>query len=338
MERKRAVVTGMGAVSPLGLTTDGMWSNLVSGMSGVDHITQFDTTGFDCRIAAEVKGFDILKYVSRKKAKHMDRFTGLATAATLQAVEQARLQINKGNGDDIGVLMGSGIGGVGTIYEQIRILIQKGPQRVSPFTIPMMIADSAAGQISILLGARGPNFCAISSCSSSADAIGEACEIIKRGDAKVMITGGSEAAINPFAIAAFGSARALSTRNDEPQKASRPFDAERNGFVMGEGAAILVLEELSFALNRGAHIFGEITAYAATSDAYHITQPSLNGEGAARAMKRALDKAGLKPEEIDYLNAHGTSTPLNDRNETGEAHEEGKKSFFCRWSRSGIVG
>ncbi|MFH1087353.1 MAG: beta-ketoacyl-ACP synthase II [Chloroflexota bacterium] len=316
METKRVVVTGMGVISPLGLTPESMWANLVAGKSGVGRITSLDASTLATKIAAEVKGFDILDYIDRKRAKNTDLFTQFAIAAALRAVENARLPVNAGNGDEIGVIIGSGTGGIATIYNQMVNLLQKGPDRVSAFTIPMMIGDSAAGQISIILGARGPNFCSVSSCSSSADAIGEACEIVKRGDARIMIAGGSEAAVNPFAIAAFDAARALSGRNDEPQKASRPFDAERDGFVMGDGAAILVLEELSFALGRGAQIIGEVVGYGATSDAFHITQPATNGEGAARAMKRALNKAGLQPEQIDYINAHGTSTPLNDRNET----------------------
>ncbi|MFH1087129.1 MAG: beta-ketoacyl-ACP synthase II [Chloroflexota bacterium] len=316
METRRVVVTGMGVISPLGLTPEDMWTNLVAGKSGVGRITSFDASTHTTRIAAEVKGFDILDYIDRKRAKNADLFTQFAIAAALRAVENARLPVDATNGDEIGVLIGSGTGGIATIYNQMVNLLQKGPDRVSAFTIPMMIGDSAAGQISIILGARGPNFCSVSSCSSSADAIGEACEIVKRGDARTMIAGGSEAAVNPFAVAAFDAARALSGRNDEPQKASRPFDAERDGFVMGDGAAILVLEELSFALGRGAQIIGEVVGYGATSDAFHITQPATNGVGAARAMKRALDKAGLRPEQIDYINAHGTSTPLNDRNET----------------------
>ncbi len=312
----RVVITGMGAISPLGLTVSELWEGLISGKSGVDYITLFDATAFDTRFAAEVKGFEPTNYVDRKEARRMDRFTQFALAATLQAVEQAKLKIDHKNEDEIGVLFGSGIGGLMTMYDQIKVLLEKGPGRVSPFTAPMMISDAAPGQISIILGAKGPNFTSTSACSSSSDAIGEAHEIIKRGDAKIMITGGAEAAINPFAIAAFNAARALSTRNDEPKAASRPFDAERDGFVIGEGAAALVLEHLASALERGVPILGEIVGYGATSDAYHITQPDENGEGAARAMARALKKANLKPSDIDYINAHGTSTPLNDKTET----------------------
>ncbi len=312
----RVVVTGMGAVSPLGLTVSETWEGLISGKSGVDNITLFDAADFDTKIAAEVKNFDPTNYVDRKEARHMDRFTQFALAATVQALDQARLKIDQNNADDIGVLIGSGIGGLMTMFEQIKTLLEKGPGRVSPFTAPMMISDAAPGQVSIILGAKGPNFTATSACSSGSDAIGEAYEIIKRGDAKVMISGGAEAVINPFAIAVFNAARALSTRNDDPQKASRPFDKERDGFVLAEGAAILILEDIFSALQRGVPILGEIIGYGATSDAYHITQPDENGDGAARAMTRALKKANLKPSDIDYINAHGTSTPLNDKTET----------------------
>lgn len=312
----RVVVTGMGVINPLGVTVSEMWEGLVSGNSGVDYITQFDTTQFRTKFAAGVKNFDPTNYIERKEARRMGRFTQFAVAATLQAVEQANLKIDSTNDGDIGVLYGTGIGGLITMYDQIKVLCERGPDRVSPFTTPMMICDAASGQISIMFGAKGPNFCSISACSSGADAVGEASEIIKRGDARVMIAGGSEAVINPFAFAAFNSAQAISTRNEEPQKASRPFDAKRDGFVVGEGAASLILEELSFARERGAPILAEIISYGATSDAYHITRPAENGEGAARAMARALSKANLKPSEIDYINAHGTSTPLNDKSET----------------------
>ena len=315
MER-RVVITGMGAISPLGLTISELWEGLISGKSGVDYITLFDATALDTRFAAEVKGFEPTNYVDRKEARRMDRFTQFALATTLQAVEQAKLKIDHKNEDEIGVLIGSGIGGLITMYDQIKVFLEKGPHRVSPFTAPMMISDAAPGQISIILGAKGPNFTSTSSCSSGSDAIGEAYEIIKRGDAKIMITGGAEAAINPFAVAAFNAARALSTRNDEPKAASRPFDAERDGFVVGEGAGAIILEDLSSAMERGVPILGEIIGYGATSDAYHITQPDEAGDGAARAMSRALKKANLKPTDMDYINAHGTSTPLNDKTET----------------------
>jgi len=312
----RVVVTGMGMVSPLGLDVPSTWEGLVSGRSGVDRITVFDPESFETKIAAEVKDFDPGQYIDRKEMRRMERFVHFAVVAALQAVEQAHLNIDATNADSIGVVIGVGFGGLNTLLNQHLVLMERGPHRVSPFLIPMMIADMASGDVSILLGAKGPNFCTTSSCASSSDAIGEAFEIIRRGDAEAMITGGSESVINPLAVAGFNSARALSTRNHEPQKASRPFDAERDGFVMGEGAAILILESLPFATKRGAPILAEVVGYGASGDAYHITQPAEGGEGGNRAMRIALKKAGLEPGEIDYINAHGTSTPLNDKNET----------------------
>jgi len=310
------VITGVGAITPLGLDRDATWEGLVAGKSGIDYITQFDTEGFETRFAGEVKGFEPTEYVGRKEARRMDRFSQLAVATSMQAVQDAGLEINSDNQDDIGVLVGSGIGGLLTISEQVGVLIERGPDRVSPFTVPMMIADMASAQVSITLGARGPNFCPTSSCSSGSDAIGTAYEIVKRGDALVMLAGGAEAIITPIGVAGFNANRALSTRNEAPQQASRPFDAERDGFVIGEGACVLVLEGLSFAKERGARILAEVTGYGASSDAVHVTQPAEDGEGAVRAMRMALRKAGLAPTDIDYVNAHGTSTPLNDRVET----------------------
>jgi len=310
----RIVITGMGAVSPLGLDVPSLWQALLSGKSGIDRITLFDPEPFETKIAAEVKGFDAMDYMERKQARHMDRYTQFAVVASRQAVEQAKLEFD--DPEDIGVLIGSGIGGLTTLSEQLAVLAERGPSRVSPFLISMMITDGASGQISIMMGARGVNFCATSACSSGADAIGEACEIIKRGDAQAMLAGGAEACITPIAVAGFNAAGALSKRNDEPQKASRPFDAQRDGFVMGEGAAVLVLESLPHALKRGADILAEVLGYGATSDAYHITQPAAGGEGGAKAMQLALRKAGIEPKETDYINAHGTSTPLNDKAET----------------------
>ena len=312
----RVVVTGMGALTPLGLDINTTWEGLVDGKSGIDHITQFDASSLETRFAGEVKGFEPVEYMGRKEARRMDRFSQLAVAASVEAVRDAGLEINDTNKGNIGVLIGSGIGGLLTMSEQVRILIEQGPDRVSPFLVPMMIADMASAQVSIALGARGPNFCPTSACSSGSDAIGTAYEIIKRGDAEAMFAGGSEAIITPIGVAGFCANRALSTRNEAPQQASRPFDAERDGFVIGEGAAILVLEDLAYARERGARIIAEITGYGASSDAVHITQPSENGEGAARAMQMALRKAGLAPSEIGYINAHGTSTPLNDKVET----------------------
>ena len=310
----RVVVTGMGVVSPLGLDVSTLWEGLLQGRSGVDRITLFDPELFETKIAAEVRGFDPMEYMDRKQARHMDRYTQFAVVASRQAVEQARLEFD--NPEDIGVLIGSGIGGLTTLTEQFAILAERGPSRISPFFISMMITDGASGQVSIMLGAQGVNFCATSACASGADAIGEACEIIKRGDARAMLAGGAEACITTIGVAGFNAAGALSKRNDEPQKASRPFDAERDGFVVGEGAAIIVLESLPHALNRGANILAELVGYGATSDAFHITQPSAGGEGGAKAMQIALRKAGIEPEEIDYINAHGTSTALNDKSET----------------------
>jgi len=312
----RVVITGVGAVSPLGLDLATTWAGLIAGKSGIDYIAQFDTEGFETRFAGELKGFEATDYIGRKEARRMDRFSQMAVVAAMQAVEQAGLEINADNQDNIGVLVGSGIGGLITLSEQLSVLMEKGPDKVSPFLVPMMITDMASSQISILLGPRGPNFCPTSACSSGSDAIGTAYEIIKRGDAVAMLAGGTEAVITPIGVAGFNANRAISTRNDAPQKASRPFDAERDGFVLGEGAAILILESLSFAQQRGAQILAEIVGYGASSDAVHITQPAEDGEGAARAMKMALRKAGLAPAEIDYINAHGTSTPLNDRVET----------------------
>lgn len=313
---KRVVITGMGVVSPLGLTTSELWRGLIAGRSGIAPITLFDCSDFDTKIAGEVKCFDPAAYMDRKAARRMDRFVHFAVAASLQAAENARLKIDSSNAYDIGAIIGSGIGGLATIEEQHRILMEKGPSRVSPFLAPMIVADMGPGQVSITLGLKGPNFCTVSSCSSGSDAIGTATETIRRGDARAMLAGGTEAAVTPIAVAGFNAARAISTRNEAPAEASRPFDDQRDGFVLAEGAAVLVLEDLEWALQRGAPILAEILSYAATADAYHITQPADCGEGGARAMYLALKKAGLKPEQVDYINAHGTGTPLNDKNET----------------------
>ena len=312
----RVVVTGLGAITPLGLDVETTWEALVAGKSGIGYITQFDAEGFETRIAAEVKGFDPTSYVGPKEARRMDRFSQLAVAAAMQAVQDAKLELNDDIRDDVGVLVGSGIGGLMTLSEQLSILLERGPDRVSPFLVPMMIADMASAQVSINLGARGPNFCPTSACSSGSDAIGTAYEIIKRGDAQAMLAGGAESVITPIGVAGFIANRALSNHNDPPQEASRPFDAERDGFVIGEGAVVFVMEDLACAQKRGARILAEVTGYGASSDAVHITAPAEDGEGAARAMKMAIRKAGLEPTDIDYVNAHGTSTPLNDRIET----------------------
>jgi len=312
----RVVVTGIGILCPVGRNASSTWEALIAGKSGIDYITLFDPEPFATRFAGEVKGFEPTDYVNRKQARHMDRFVQLAVAASSQAVKQAGIQINPGNQDNIGVIIGSGFGGLLTLSEQIRILRERGPDRVSPFLVPMLLADMASAQVSIVLGAKGPNLGTASACSSGSDAIGTAYEIIRRGDAQAMLAGGSEAAVTPIGIAAFNALRVLSTRNSQPQLASRPFDAERDGFVLSEGAAVLVLEDISFAQRRGASILAETTGYGISSDAYHVTQPTEDGEGAVRAMRMALNKAGLTTTEIDYINAHGTSTTLNDKMET----------------------
>jgi 3-oxoacyl-[acyl-carrier-protein] synthase II len=312
----RVVVTGIGTLSPLGLDTSTMWPALIAGKSGIDHITLFDAAQFETKIAGEVKGFDPANYMNPKDVRRNDRFSQMAVAASLEALKQAGLKIDDANQGDIGVIIGSGIGGLTTLFEQTKVLLERGPDRVSPFLIPMMMPNIGSAQTSITLGVKGPNLCTTSACSSGSDAIGIAYETIRRGDAQVMITGGSEAIINPVGVSAFNALKAISTRNDQPQLASRPFDAERDGFVIGEGAGVLILENLSSARKRGAKILAEIIAYGATGDAYHITAPIESGEGAAKAMQRTLAKAGLKPTEIDYINAHGTSTQLNDKMET----------------------
>ncbi|OGO21335.1 MAG: beta-ketoacyl-[acyl-carrier-protein] synthase II [Chloroflexi bacterium RBG_16_50_9] len=312
----RVVVTGIGALTPLGLDTASTWNNLIAGNSGIDFITLFDASRHETKIAGEVKGFEPTDYINRKDVRRMDRFAQLAVAAGIQTVKQSGLQIDASNQDNIGVIIGSGIGGLTTLYEQIQVLLEKGPDRVSPFLAPMMISDMAAAQVSIALGIRGPNLCTTSACSSGSDAIGAAYELIKHGDVEVMLAGGTEAIINPVGITAFNALKALSTRNDAPQQASCPFDRDRDGFVISEGAVVLVLESLGHALKRGANIMAEIIAYGATADAFHVTQPLENGEGAAKAMKIALKKAGIEPGEVNYINAHGTSTPLNDTMET----------------------
>ncbi|MFQ5996269.1 MAG: beta-ketoacyl-ACP synthase II [Dehalococcoidales bacterium] len=312
----RVVITGMGILSPLGLDTATTWEGLIAGKSGIDYITLFDAESLETKFAGEVKGFEPTDYMSRKDVHRMDRFAQLALVASREAVEQARLEIDHRNHDDIGVIIGSGIGGLTTLFEQTKVLLERGPDRVSPFLAPMMIADIAAAHVSIALGIKGPNFCTTSACSSGSDAIGAAYEIIKHGDVPIMLAGGTESIINPLGITAFNALKALSTRNEAPQLASRPFDAERDGFVVSEGACVLILENLEHAQKRGANILAEITAYSATADSYHVTQPIESGEGAAKAMQVALKKAGITPTEVDYINAHGTSTPLNDAMET----------------------
>ncbi|MBZ4687144.1 MAG: fabF [Clostridiales bacterium] len=312
----RVVVTGMGVISPVGIGLENFWQSLVEGKSGVGPITHFDASELSTRIAAEVKDFDAKDYIDRKEAKRMDRFTQFAVAAAKMASQDAGLEMEKLNSDRVGVVLGTGIGGIDTFEKQHKVLQDKGPGRVSPFFVPMMIANMAAGHISINLGAKGPNYTVITACASGTNAIGEAFKLLQRGDADVVITGGTEAAITPMSFSGFCSMKALSTHNDEPQKASRPFDKNRDGFVMGEGSGILILETLEHAKKRGASIYAEIVGYGATADAYHITAPAPEGEGGARAMSNALKDAGLNPSDIDYINAHGTSTPLNDKFET----------------------
>ena len=312
----RVFVTGLGMICPLGLDVPSSWENLVRGVSGVDYITAFDLDGFETRFAAEVRGFDPANYLEKKEARRMDRFAQFAAVAAGEALAQAGINPQTMDPYRTAVIVGSGIGGIITLSQQYDVLKEKGPRRVTPFLIPMMLADMGAAQVSMVTGAMGPNFCAVSSCSSGADAIGNAWEMIRREDADVVIAGGSEAPLCPIAVAGFNSLHALSKNNDEPQKASRPFDSRRDGFVMGEGAAILILESYESVESRGVKPLAELVGYAATSDAYHITEPGPEGLSAAKAMKLALKKAGLKPEEIDYINAHGTSTPLNDLQET----------------------
>ncbi len=313
---RRVVVTGMGAISPLGLSVAELWQGIVTARSGVGPITLFDPTGFDTTFAAEVKGFDPTNYMDRKEARRTDRFVQFAVAATKEALRDAELDITPANRDEIGVFIASGIGGIATLSEQLEVLRSRGPGRISPFLIPAMITNLAAGQVSIVTGARGPSYCVTSACASSAHAIGEAAETIRRGWAKAMIVGGSEASITPIGVAGFNAMRALSTRNEDYVHASRPFDAERDGFVMGEGAAVLILEDLEFALARGARILAEIVGYGATSDAYHISNLAEDGEGVARAIRLALKRGGIAPSEVDYINAHATSTPAGDPVET----------------------
>jgi 3-oxoacyl-[acyl-carrier-protein] synthase II len=312
----RVAVTGTGVLCPLGLDTATTWDALTSGRSGIDYITLFDPETFTTKFAGEVKGFEATDYMSRRQARHLDRFTQLAIAASQEVVRQAEIKINHVSQDSTGVIIGSGLGGLDTLAKQIKVLQGRGPNRVSPFLVPMVSADMASAQVSIMLGARGPSLSTTSSCTSGADAIGIAYETIKRGDAQAILAGGSEAAVTPIGMAAFSALRALSTRNSAPKLASRPFDHQRDGFVLSEGACVLTLEDLGFAQSRGANILAEIIGYGTGSDAHHITQPPETGAGMAQAMQMALNKAHLKANEIDYINAHGTSTPLNDRVET----------------------
>lgn len=320
MEKRRVVVTGIGAVTPLGNDAETTWKNIIAGQSGIDIVTRVNPDDFPAKVAAEVKDFDPSLFIDRREARKMDRFTRFAVVAALMAVKDANLDINESNAERVGVWIGSGIGGMETFEQQFEIFQQRGYRRVSPFFVPMMIPDMAAGQVSIILGAKGINSCTVTACATGANSIGDAFKVIQRGDADVMITGGTEAPITKMSFAGFCANTALST-NPDPKTASRPFDKNRDGFVMGEGAGIVVLEELEHALRRGAKIYAEIVGYGATADAYHITAPAPGGEGGVRAMRQALQDAGLKPEEIDYINAHGTSTEYNDKYETAAIKE-----------------
>lgn len=314
--QKRVVITGLAAISPVGTGKDKFWQALVAGQSGIGPITRFDATAMPVRFAGEVKDFDAGLFFDRKEARRLDRFAQYAVAGARMAVEDAALDLEKENRDRVGVIFATGIGGMETFEEQTRVLLERGPNRVSPFFVPMMIANMAAGQISINLGARGVNLTVVNACASGTNAVGEAFRTLQRGDADVVITGGSEASVTPLTVAGFAALKALSVRNDDPMRASRPFDRGRDGFVLGEGAGVLVLETLEHARARGARIYAEVAGYGCTADAYHITAPAPDGSAATRAMALALEDAGLKPEDVDYINAHGTSTELNDRQET----------------------
>ncbi len=315
-QQRRVVVTGMGFVTPIGHDPETVWSNLVEGVSGVGRITRFDTETYTTKIAAEVDGFDPTDYMDKKSARHMARFAQFALAASRKALDQAGLDPAREDPDAVGVIIASGVGGMEEIERNHGVLTERGVRRVSPFTVPMMINDMASGIVSMQVRAGGPNYAIVSACSSSGHALGEATEIIRRGDAEAMIAGGTEATITPLVMAAFCQIQATSTRNDEPARACRPFDAERDGFVMGEGSVVFVLEELEFALRRGAEPLAELIGYAATSDMYHYVAPHPEGEGNIRAMRKALRRAGIQPQEVDYLNAHGTSTKVGDIAET----------------------
>lgn len=316
LERKRVVITGLGAITPLGNTLAEYWDGLLSGRSGIGPITRFDAAHHACRIAGEVKGFDPKDYMDRKDAKRMDRFAQFAVAASKQAVADANLTIDDSNATDIGIIIGTGIGGLKVLEDQQEIYLTKGPDRCSPFMIPMMIANMAAGLTAIHIGAKGPNSCSVTACAAGSNAIGDAFRFVQRGYAKAMVCGGTEAAVTPLSMAGFAACRALSTRNDDPTKASRPFDRDRDGFVLGEGVGILVIEELEHALARGAKIYAEMIGYGVTCDAYHMTSPSPGGIGASRAIELCLKDSNLTPDQISYINAHGTSTNANDTTET----------------------
>jgi 3-oxoacyl-[acyl-carrier-protein] synthase II len=316
MDKRRVVITGVGMITPLGIGVEQSWNGLLAGRSGIGKITQFDAANFPTRIAGEVDGFNPEEYIEPKEIKKMDRFIHFALAAAQMAMNDSGLKITAENAERAGVIVGSGIGGLRSIEHYHSVLLEKGPRRITPFFIPMLVVNLASGQISIRFGAKGPNSAVVTACATGSHAIGDAFKIIQRGDADAMIAGGTEAVITPLGIGGFNAMKALSTRNDEPEKASRPFDMDRDGFIMGEGAGIMVLESLETALERGAGIYAEIAGYGMAADAYHITAPSPNGEGAARCMKMALQDAGVDPSEVNYINAHGTSTKAGDEIET----------------------
>jgi 3-oxoacyl-[acyl-carrier-protein] synthase II len=310
------VVTGMGVVASLGHNVNDFWANILAGKCGIERVSLFDAKDYACQIGAEVRGWDPAQHMDPKEVRRNDRYTHFGYCAAKQAVADAALDMTKEDADRVGVIIGSGIGGMLTIETQHKVLVERGPRKVSPFMIPALISNMCGGLVAIELGARGPNFCVVSACATATHAIGESLRMIRGGEADVMVCGGAEAAITPLAYAGFCSMKAMSTNNDNPQKASRPFDLNRDGFIMGEGAGILVLESLEHALARGARIYCELTGYSATCDAFHITQPDPDGKGLSLAMSRALADARIKPEEVDYINAHGTSTPYNDKFET----------------------
>jgi 3-oxoacyl-[acyl-carrier-protein] synthase II len=326
--KKRVVITGMGAITPLGIGVEDFWQGLINGKTGIDLVTRFDVSALPTQIAAEVKGFEPDQYIDRKEAKRMDRFTQFAVAAAQMAVENAGIDLVKAGQERVGVVLGSGIGGMETLEEQMEVKRVKGPGRVSPFFVPMMITNMAAGQIAITFGVTGPNITVVTACASATNAIGEAFRMIQNGVADVVITGGTEAAITPMAFAGFCSMRAMSRSNNDPRKASRPFEQRRDGFVMGEGAGLVILESLELAQKRKARIYAEVLGYGSSADAYHITAPVPGGVGAAKAMAAALRDAELQPEELDYINAHGTSTELNDKYETMAIKEVFREHAF----------
>jgi 3-oxoacyl-[acyl-carrier-protein] synthase II len=316
LSKRRVVITGLGILSPLGIGVEENWRNLCAGQSGVGPVTHFDAAAFPSRIAGEVKGFNVTNYLPAKEARRMDRFIQLGMAASIEAIQTSGLEVTDANATRIGVHLGSGIGGVGTIESTTELLLEKGPRRVSPFYVPMSIANMLSGDLSVMFGFKGPNLTIVTACSTATHSIGDAARLIEYGDADVMVAGGAEAAITPTSLAGFGNAKALSTRNDDPTAASRPWDKDRDGFVLSEGAGVVILEELSHAQKREATIYAELAGFGLSGDAYHMTSPSEGGEGAARCMKNAMRNASINPEQVDYINAHGTSTDAGDRAET----------------------